>query len=80
MSFSFAVFGCIGLVNGISCGNHRQFSEEEILIFPNPATNWINLVIQEKNTKKGEISIFDISGRCLQKEHVYFIAPEFHSE
>jgi hypothetical protein len=62
---SFGLDASVSLLTGI---NEAIQSEDFILIYPNPAKNWIN--IKTGNDKPALVEIFDVTGKTVLKQTV----------
>lgn len=61
---------------GISCAGRKSSGLEntfanEILLYPNPSSDFINLQISEVNASKFDVNIFDINGRFVKKVEIH---------
>lgn len=61
-----------GLLENWVCNYDRYYMAEELLVFPNPAKEWINLIINESSSASGSLEIYDVQGRKLITEEVLF--------
>ncbi len=46
------------------------FKNNDIQIFPNPATNYLNIQLPEKTTQPIEINLFDLQGRLISRQMI----------
>lgn len=59
-----------GLLNGIECNNKSIFPQGEIRLFPNPATNLLNIETESDISDEGMVTVFDVMGRLLYSESI----------
>ncbi|WBL41251.1 PKD domain-containing protein [Algoriphagus halophytocola] len=57
----------VGKSNEVGFNSDSGFGQTSIRMYPNPASSVVNLQPLDSNIKIGEIAIFDIRGRLIQK-------------
>ncbi len=54
----------------ITSSTDESFSQNNLIIYPNPASDYINIIINDNKTKKLTIIITDIGGRIVSKSKI----------